>query len=587
MAGTTNFKFLKTVGKPIEYRLFEIVNSIAVILMAFWVVYGIIVGYETPIMIIYTSALVIFLALWLAFRNNINFRIVTGIFYLFSAIAIAFAWFPSGGSYGAIMHSFVLIYISGLLILKPRAFLTYSVVMVSIAIAASVLEYINPDLAAPYVDTKQRIMDIGIANVAMLIIVSLCIFLFKRANDLDRNKIEDLFQNLEKEKTKAESADHAKSQFLATISHEMRTPLNGILGISELLNQTELNEEQSQLVRNLIVSSEMLHNLVSDVLDLTQIEDNKLVLHEVDFDLSYEIKNIKSIFVDRIKREDKNVELVFDFDDKIDVVLTGDVLRLKQVIINLVNNALKFTERGMIKVSTELLEEREKELLINVSVRDTGIGIPKDQLKKLFNKFSKIDTPEHNRKDGTGLGLVITKNIVEAMQGEVRVSSEFGVGSVFSFIAPFKIAENQELEQANVEDIDLSPHKLKVLIAEDYEINRLVATKTLLNLGIAEVETAIDGMEAYEKAVIGSPDFILMDMKMPELDGLGATELILDKYREDHRTPPVIIATTANALKEDIDACLQVGMSHFVSKPYNQQTIYNAFKRFLTNGHNN
>ncbi len=587
MAGTTNFKFLKTVGKPIEYRLFEIVNSIAVILMAFWVVYGIIVGYETPIMIIYTSALVIFLALWLAFRNNINFRVVTGIFYLFSAIAIAFAWFPSGGSYGAIMHSFVLIYISGLLILKPRAFLTYSVVMVSIAIAATALEYINPDLAAPYVDTKQRIMDIGIANVAMLIIVSLCIFLFKRANDLDRNKIEDLFQNLEKEKTKAESADHAKSQFLATISHEMRTPLNGILGISELLNQTELNEEQSQLVRNLIVSSEMLHNLVSDVLDLTQIEDNKLVLHEVDFDLSYEIKNIKSIFVDRIKREDKNVELVFDFDDKIDVVLTGDVLRLKQVIINLVNNALKFTERGMIKVSTELLEEREKELLINVSVRDTGIGIPKDQLKKLFNKFSKIDTPEHNRKDGTGLGLVITKNIVEAMQGEVRVSSEFGVGSVFSFIAPFKIAENQELEQANVEDIDLSPHKLKVLIAEDYEINRLVATKTLLNLGIAEVETAIDGMEAYEKAVIGSPDFILMDMKMPELDGLGATELILDKYREDHRTPPVIIATTANALKEDIDACLQVGMSHFVSKPYNQQTIYNAFKRFLTNGHNN
>lgn len=587
MAGTTNFKFLKTVGKPIEYRLFEIVNSIAVILMAFWVVYGIIVGYETPIMIIYTSALVIFLGLWFAFRNNINFRIVTGIFYLFSSIAIAFAWFPSGGSYGAIMHSFVLIYISGLLILKPRAFLTYSVVMVSIAIAASVLEYINPDLAAPYVDTKQRIMDIGIANVAMLIIVSLCIFLFKRANDLDRNKIEDLFQNLEKEKTKAESADHAKSQFLATISHEMRTPLNGILGISELLNQTKLNEEQSQLVRNLIVSSEMLHNLVSDVLDLTQIEDNKLVLHEVDFDLSYEIKNIKSIFVDRIKREDKNVELVFDFDDKIDVVLTGDVLRLKQVIINLVNNALKFTERGMIKVSTELLEEREKELLINVSVRDTGIGIPKDQLKKLFNKFSKIDTPEHNRKDGTGLGLVITKNIVEAMQGEVRVSSEFGVGSVFSFIAPFKIAENQELEQANVEDIDLSPHKLKVLIAEDYEINRLVATKTLLNLGIAEVETAIDGMEAYEKAVIGSPDFILMDMKMPELDGLGATELILDKYKQDHRTPPVIIATTANALKEDIDACLQVGMSHFVSKPYNQQTIYNAFKRFLTNGHNN
>ncbi len=554
--------------------------------MGFWTVYGFLVGFETPIMIIYGSCFVFFLSLWIAFRKNVNFRLVTGLFYLFGAIAIGLAWFPSGGTYGAIMHAFILVYISGLLILTPRAFLSYSILMVVIVAVATTLEYINPDLAAPYTDNYQRIMDIAIANIVTLIIVAICIYLFKKENYLDREKVETLFENLEKEKIKAESADHAKSQFLATISHEMRTPLNGILGISELLNQTELNEEQSQLVKNLIVSSEMLHNLVSDVLDLTQIEDNKLVLHEVDFDLAYEIKNIESIFVDRIRREEKNVELVFDFDDKIDLILTGDVLRLKQVIINLVNNALKFTERGMIKVSTELLEAREKELLINVSVRDTGIGIPKDQLKKLFNKFSKIDTPEHNRKDGTGLGLVITKNIVQAMKGEVRVSSEFGVGSVFSFIAPFKIAENQELEQSSVENMDLSPHKLKVLIAEDYEINRLVATKTLVNLGIAEVETAIDGMEAYEKAVIGSPDFILMDMKMPELDGLGATELILDKYREDHRKPPVIIATTANALKEDIDACLQVGMSHFVSKPYNQQTIYNAFKRFLKNGRN-
>ncbi len=581
MANNRKFRILHSVGKPIEYILFEVVCILSIGLMGFWIIYGFIVGFTTTMLTIYIAALVGFVVAYFAHIRGFNFGITSSLFYFFCALLLILGWFPSGGTTGAIMHPFFLVFVTGLLVLDSKRFLVYSVLMILIATSASLIEYFQPYLVSPYTDSSRRVLDIFVSNIIILTAAGICIFVFKKAFKHDRNKIRGLVKTLEQQKRKAESADQAKSQFLATISHEMRTPLNGILGIADLLYKSELDDEQKQLVLNLISSSEMLHSLVSDVLDLTQIEDNKLVLHEADFDLKYEIENIKSIFVDRIKREDKDVELVFDLDDKIDRIIVGDVVRLKQVIINLVNNALKFTEKGMVKVSAQLVEKKDDIAKINVSVRDTGIGIPKDQLKKLFNKFTKINTPQHNRKDGTGLGLVITKNIVHAMGGEVRVSSEFGIGSVFSFVAPFKVSKNQKFQKVVEEFNDLSDYHLKVLVAEDYEINRLVAQKTLQNLGVETVEMAIDGMEAYEKAVIGNHDFILMDVKMPELDGLGATELILDKFKRDNRKPPIIIAITANAMKEDVDACLEVGMSHFVSKPFNQKSLYQAFKKFL------
>lgn len=495
---------------------------------------------------------------------------------------LCIAWIPSGGFQGIIPYMILLVYTLAFLILPSKPSIVFGSFCFIAVVVFAFLEISNPELAPPYLKVSRRITDISVANILALIIFGAFIYLFKKAHQSDRFKIIRFNEELSKEKIRAESADKAKSQFLTTISHEMRTPLNGIVGISDLLFKTALTEEQHQMVKNLVISSELLHSLISDVLDLSQIEEGKLVLNNTAFNLKNELDTVLSIFELRVKQ--KNLFLNYEHDDRINKEIIGDALRMKQVIINIVNNAIKFTSTGGVSIKTQLLEQSDEDYTIKFTIQDTGVGIPEEKQMQLFSKFYKVDTPHHANQEGTGLGLAISKNLVEFMGGEIDMSSTYEVGSSFFFTLNFKTAATINNHNSNQQPkCDLAFQALKVLIAEDYEINRMVAKKMLHNLGITTIDMAKNGLLAIEKAKSKPYDLILMDIQMPELNGIEATKQIL-KYFKDHKAdekPPVIIALTANAFEDEVSHCLSVGMSHFISKPFTLESLKSAIYNYV------
>lgn len=567
---------------PIERKLLKIAAILAVSVTAFWLVFGVIVGYQWPVMTIYGIGFIFYsFVLWKVLKGSFHPVLVNAYFY-FGAAFLALGWFPSGGITGAVIHLFILLYFAGLLTLAPRSYLVFVSIMVLIVITFTFVELRYPDLAAPYLDERQRITDIAIGEILTMIISGLAVFSFKIEYLKDQVRIRKLNRFLQEEKVKAETADKTKSQFLTTISHEMRTPLSGIVGITDLLNKTELNEEQKQLVANLSNSSSLLHSLISDVLDLSEIESGKLVLHKSSFDLKKEILKVLDIFKTSLKGMEKHIELVYHHDESIEFGVNGDLLRFKQVLINLINNAVKFTDEGQVSVSTVAMKSADQEVEIQVDIQDTGPGIPEKIQHELFQKFVKFHDTSTPDSPGTGLGLAISKNLVELMGGEIWFVSERGAGSTFSFKIPFEKVHEKGLD---IHEAGVSPKNdfsnLDVLLVEDVQINQMVIRKMLSNLHIKKVDLAEDGLKGLERAKDKHYDLILMDVLMPEMDGIEATELILKHFVEIDKPPPIIFALTANATKEDIDLCLSVGMDHFISKPFTQEELVQGLRKFL------
>jgi len=375
----------------------------------------------------------------------------------------------------------------------------------------------------------------------------------------------------------AENGSRSKANFLAVMSHEMRTPLNGVIGTLDLLARTQLMSEQRQLVDTALQSGELLLAQINDVLDISKMDADKLTLDEVPFDVVDMIGSVLDIVRPQAIRQGNLLTL--DIADGTPRNVVGDQIRLRQISLNLISNAVKFTTKGSVSIFVRSLSLDCDKVTLEFAIKDTGIGIDQCKLGDLFQDFSMIDSSYSRRSGGTGLGLAISKRLVQAMGGQISVSSQPGSGSVFWFKVRMGVATETLLVAADTEtvpsaDIELQP--LKILLVEDNLTNLMVAHRMLSVQG-HQVITATDGNEGVQAATVELFDVILMDISMPELDGLEAAKRI--RALPGRRGNVPIIAMTAHALQGDRERFLEAGMSDYVSKPVRLNQLMGSIAR--------
>lgn len=372
----------------------------------------------------------------------------------------------------------------------------------------------------------------------------------------------------------ADAANRAKSQFLSTMSHEMRTPLNGMIGALDLLAKTGLEPEQRQFVETALQSGEALLVHINDVLDFSKMEAGKLVLEPAPFNLGHLVDSVLKIVAPQA--EPRNNALVREIGEGTPHYVVGDAIRVRQILLNLVGNAVKFTRNGRITVGVKPVGGTTEVPELLVSIADTGQGIPQDRLGHLFQEFSMVDASYTRKEGGTGLGLAICKRLVEAMGGEIGVDSKLGEGSCFWFRVPLPRAAELPVDDKAADPSDAATSSLDVLLVDDNLTNQMVASRMLVSAGHT-VTTASDGLEALHAATAKRYDVILMDVSMPEMDGIEATKRIR-KLAEPFASVP-IIALTANAIAGDRERFIAAGMNDYLTKPIRRATIETRLAR--------
>ncbi len=408
--------------------------------------------------------------------------------------------------------------------------------------------------------------------------------LYRQAEQLRQllHEKEQTNKDLKEAKEKAEYATYTKSMFLANMSHEIRTPLNGIIGMTEILENSELTKDQKKNLEIIKISGENLLSIINDILDFSKIEAGQIELDVFPFDLEKQLNTVYNLL--KFKADDRHIYLKIEIDDNVPRYIRSDSLRINQILINLINNAIKFTERGGVIIKVKLSTKKNAGSIIKFEVQDTGIGIPKEKQGTIFQNFTQADASTTRKYGGTGLGLAISKKLAYMLGGEIGLNSEPGKGSVFWFTVKVEFANADEVEK-DVENtgVEVNFSLFKVLLAEDNIINQKVGSMVLKTLGLY-CDMVSNGKEALKMQLRNHYDVILMDVHMPEMDGLEATGEIRKYYAlHTDKKPPVIVAVTANAFKEDRDRCIAAGMDYYLSKPFKTNDIKQVFKTIASN----
>jgi signal transduction histidine kinase/DNA-binding response OmpR family regulator len=392
------------------------------------------------------------------------------------------------------------------------------------------------------------------------------------------NKIAEqqrIIEALNASERKIREASRMKEQFMANISHEIRTPMNAILGFTSLLKRSKLNPEQTQFVDNIHSSGENLLTLINDILDLSKIEAGMMGLEETQFSLRSLVASIRGMFFEKTKK--KGLQLQVEIDEKIPDILAGDSVRLTQILVNLLGNAIKFTEKGGVKLGFDLLSQVNNKVRLKIIVADSGIGIPKEKQALIFERFHQADLDTTRRFGGTGLGLSIVKQLVELQGGSIQLRSKPGSGSLFCIELEYIIPDEPGVEADSFvhENTNALENKVKVLIAEDNVMNQQLIRHLMKNWQIDAV-IVDNGKEAVSKLKDENFSLVLMDIQMPQMDGYTATEII----RNELGSSIPIVAMTAHAMTGEKEKCLEIGMNDYISKPLNENILYNMISQY-------
>lgn len=389
-----------------------------------------------------------------------------------------------------------------------------------------------------------------------------------------------LMEELREEKERADEANRAKSNFVSTISHEIRTPMNAIVGITDILLRKKRDKEDTDYLMNIKSSGDALLLIINDILDYSKIEAGQMNVVEAEYVPAVMLNDMHMIFVTRIGS--KPVELKYEIMEDLPGVLYGDALRIRQIIINFMNNAIKFTDKGSVTLSVRALNEDSEKITLEYSITDTGLGIKEEDIGKLFSSFSQVDEKKNHSKEGTGLGLAICKQLAELMGGYVGVESEYGKGSRFYAVIPQIIIERkpaENIERTIESEFTFCCPDVKLLLVDDNEMNLKVA-KGLLEPLSMEIDTAVNGKQAIEMVLSKKYDVVFMDHMMPIMDGVEATSQIRNMEDEYFKELP-IIALSANVTEEARKEFKECGMNAFVAKPIKMKEVCETLKKLL------